>query len=270
MTRYTGSQFNQKFKGQEFVKLTTESENHNGLKFKTGRNVDRLPYRPYGSCSPGGLYFCRLEDFAQWLSYNNKKMCYVRKVLIEDDAQVYEEHDHGTLKFKCDKFILSDRVKISGKFLLDAIKSNGNLISKLDAIEQTTEICLAAVRQNGLSLEYIDSHSEYIYSVAVKQNGFALQFVRKQTPAICLAAIKENPYALQFVNNQTAELCLVAVSHIGDTLQFVKKQTPAICFAAVSQDGSALEYVREQTREICLAAVSQDGPALEYVREQTR
>ena len=44
--------------------------------------------------------------------------------------------------------------------------------------EQTSEICLAAVLQNGL----------------------ALQFVQNQTPEICMAAIRNNKEALRYVN----------------------------------------------------------------------
>ena len=46
--------------------------------------------------------------------------------------------------------------------------------------EQTQEICLAAV----------------------KQNGYALQYVKEQTPDICLAAVKQDGYALQFVKDK--------------------------------------------------------------------
>jgi G:T-mismatch repair DNA endonuclease (very short patch repair protein) len=34
---------------------------------------------------------------------------------------------------------------------------------------------------------------------AVKQYGRALQFIQEQTPELCLAAVQQNGYALQFV-----------------------------------------------------------------------
>ncbi len=39
----TGRQFNEKYKGHTFVKLTNKSEIHNGFQFQTGLNIDRVP-----------------------------------------------------------------------------------------------------------------------------------------------------------------------------------------------------------------------------------
>ena len=36
---------------------------------------------------------------------------------------------------------------------------------------------------------------------AVKQNGYTLQYVKEQTEEICLAAVKRNGYALQYVKD---------------------------------------------------------------------
>jgi hypothetical protein len=35
---------------------------------------------------------------------------------------------------------------------------------------------------------------------AVKQNGMALEFVKNKTHEICLEAVRQNGYALQFIN----------------------------------------------------------------------
>ena len=45
----------------------------------------------------------------KWLKYGNKKMVWMRYVSIPDDAQVYVDDN----KYKCDKFILHERMKIS-------------------------------------------------------------------------------------------------------------------------------------------------------------
>lgn len=36
----TGEEFNKKYQGKSFVKLTNEEENHNGYQFRTGLNVE--------------------------------------------------------------------------------------------------------------------------------------------------------------------------------------------------------------------------------------
>ena len=80
---------------------------------------------------------------------------------------------------------------------------------------------------------------------AVKEDGFALRFVQNQTEEICLAAVEEDWYALRFVRNQTEETCLAAVKENGFALQYVDNQTEEICLAAVKQNGYALQYVDE-------------------------
>jgi hypothetical protein len=44
----TGIQFNEQYKDYKFVKLTTETENHNNFQFKTGLNIDHVKFNPGG------------------------------------------------------------------------------------------------------------------------------------------------------------------------------------------------------------------------------
>ena len=81
---------------------------------------------------------------------------------------------------------------------------------------------LAAVNQNGNSLQYVLNQTDDICLAAVKKNGNCLQYVLKQTEDICLAAVNENGSSLQYVINQTEEICLAAVNQKGYSLQYVK------------------------------------------------
>ena len=170
-----GQSFNDKHQGKIFVKLTNESENHNKYQFKTGLNIDSLAFNPEGECQPGGIYFCLLEDFSRWLNYNGTPMFYVRFVTIPPDAQVWIE----TNKFKADRLILSDRVKI------------GDL-----KVWEDNDYCLAAVQRKGLSLCYVKEQTPEICLAAVEEDGYALQYVKEQTPEICLAAVQNNDLVL--------------------------------------------------------------------------
>ncbi|MBQ3423162.1 MAG: DUF4116 domain-containing protein, partial [Romboutsia sp.] len=76
--------------------------------------------------------------------------------------------------------------------------------------EQTEELCLEAVRRNGLLLEYVREQTPKICLVAVKQNGYALKYVKEQTEELCLAAVKKNPEALQYVNDKNSKICFYA------------------------------------------------------------
>jgi hypothetical protein len=121
---------------------------------------------------------------------------------------------------------------LNGEFVVDQI-------NVADDTEQVKKWCLNFVGG--------DAFKE-ICLAAVKQNGLALQFVKEQTEELCLAAVKQNGLALQFVKEQTEELCLAEVKQNGLALQFVKEQTEEICLAAVKQNGWALGFVKDQTK----------------------
>ena len=151
-----GQSFNAQYQGKIFIKLTNQKENHNKYQFKTGLNIDSLPFNPEGECQPGGIYFCLLEDLSLWLHYNDQIMFYVRFVTIPADAQVWLE----TNKFKTNQLILGDRTKITdlevwndSSYWLTIVQKNGLALQYVK--EKTPEICLAAVQQNSCAWEYV-------------------------------------------------------------------------------------------------------------------
>ena len=48
----------------KYYKITNEEETHNNLKYKTGLNVDPLPFNPEGDCIKGGIYFASKDILA--------------------------------------------------------------------------------------------------------------------------------------------------------------------------------------------------------------
>ncbi len=60
------------------------------------------------------------------------------------------------------------------------VKING-LFMRFIREEQTEELAILAVKQNGLSLQYIDLQTEELPILAVKQNPNSLQYVKNQT-----------------------------------------------------------------------------------------
>ena len=51
----------------------------------------------------------------------------------------------------------------------------------LELLVQTDEICLEAVKKNGLLLKYVENKTDEICLEAVKKNGLALWYVRDKT-----------------------------------------------------------------------------------------
>lgn len=136
--------------------------------------------------------------------------------------------------------------------------------------------------KNDQVLQFVENQTPELCLEAVKQNGLALRFVETQTPEICLEAVRNDGWALQYVNEQTEELYLEAAKQDGTALFHVKKRTPRVCLEALKKHGSALHYVKEQTEEICLEALFSEGmykgkiarggyrPIYDYIKSPTK
>jgi len=227
-----------------YYRLTNHEENHRGMQYADGLNQDIVEFRPNGKCSEGGMYFlseANLWRFNELVSLPDE-LVWIRQVSFPVDARIWDEGN----KYKCDRFILGQRKRLS---------ATENLHTFIDWSSST--VCLAAVQENWLALQYVEEQTAELCLAAVRQNGYARQFVKEQTTKLCLAAVQQDGYALQYVEEQTAELCMAAVQQNGWALKCVKEQTTAVCLASVQQDGRALQLVEEQTAELCLAAVKQ-------------
>ena len=80
-------------------------------------------------------------------------------------------------------------------------------------------------------LQFIDNQTTELCLAAVKNDGRALEFVKEQTLDICLAAVANEPLALQFVKEQTPEICLAAIKTDALAIQFVKDRSMALQIA---------------------------------------
>jgi hypothetical protein len=96
-------------------------------------------------------------------------------------------------------------------------------------IEQTPENCLAAV----------------------KVDGMTLQFITHQTPEICLAAVDQCGYSLRFVHNQTFEIIKTAVRKNGLASKFMKSNLALIEFRKelIDTNANCIRYLPHATRE---------------------
>ena len=132
----SGEEFYTRFPNlsKRLVKLTSNTECHNEFQFKTGLNVDSIPFYPKDECQPGGMYFTDIDNISRWLDYSDDEMKYCRTVKLPKDCRVYIEEN----KFKADRFILGKRVKIKDL-----------------PYWSDDDYCLNAVRNNTKSLKYV-------------------------------------------------------------------------------------------------------------------
>lgn len=99
----------------------------------------------------------------------------------EEDNVVIIESDDRNRKFKSDEEELA------------AVKKNGLDIQYVNP--QSEEIQKEAVKQNGLALMYIINPSEDIQQLAVKQNGLAVRHIEHPTDEVIRLACEQNPEA---------------------------------------------------------------------------
>jgi ankyrin repeat protein len=103
-----------------FYKITNKREIHYRMKYKTGLNVDGIPFNPSGDCQKGGIYFSR-EDILSFLNYGP----WIRKVVIPEDAKIYE-NPGSPKKWKANKIILGRRRKITVNKIKQLLKEGAD------------------------------------------------------------------------------------------------------------------------------------------------
>jgi len=110
----------------KYYKILNKDENHNGLQYKTGINVDQIPFNPNGNCEPGGIYFSS-EDILGFLSYG----CWIREVTLPDREEIYEEPENPK-KFKAHRVILGERREINLELIKELVNEGANIHAKDD------------------------------------------------------------------------------------------------------------------------------------------
>lgn len=114
---------------------------------------------------------------------------------------------------------------MSNKELIAMIGKNPRLLK--DVEHQTPEMCLAAVRTNGISLIFVKRQTPEICIEAVKTTASAMRYVRDQTPDVILACGVANPESLVFVRKEISEsLKLDILERNGLALEYMPEQPP--------------------------------------------
>ena len=185
----SGEDFNSLFPilSRDLVKLTNKEEIHNGFKFKTGENKDTIKFNTYGSCRAGGIYITDIRNLPRWTRYKisqddeSKDMEFYRAVKLPEDCKIFILED----KFKADKIILGERVKISDlelwseySYCMDAVYMNSSNIKYFRNFHK--DIQYAASRFEGwikILLENKIVPSEDVQQNAVQNDGTAIEFL---------------------------------------------------------------------------------------------
>ena len=185
---YTGAQIKAAGVGP-LIKLTNESEVHNGFAFHTGENIDTVPFSPSGTCSPGGIYFCEMKNAPEYFHYNGSAMKFYRSVTLSDDARVYVEDK----KMKADKVTLGERQEIfASADLFNSLLYANDDISAFIKKKPTllTQEAFDALPLSSRTLFYILDHRDsnnhwkhLTFNQAIHDKAWAIGFDTKHSSA---------------------------------------------------------------------------------------
>ncbi len=109
-----------------YLKITNLEENHHGLQYMDGLNVDPVPFVKEGTCVPGGIYFTTPEYICNFLHMG----CYIREVMVPEDAEMVEDPSRN--KWRASKVILGPRKDLSELETWKWLVDNGSNIHACD------------------------------------------------------------------------------------------------------------------------------------------
>lgn len=131
--------------------------------------------------------------------------------------------------------------------------------------------CLAAVKENGMSLEYVPQqyHTPELCKAAVNQNGYALMYLKFldglssiDIKGLCVLAIKQYGGPIRHItpdmqtrlsHNDMVEICTEAVIKNNDLIEVAHSITPSLttdemvdmCLVAISQNKFVADILRK-------------------------
>ncbi len=161
-----------------------------------------------------------------------------------------------------------DKISVKYRNLSDEqyikLLQNGK-ISLRDIDNPSEAIQMAAVKQDGMAIEYIDNPSEAVQMAAVQQNGYAIQYIKNPSEAVQMAAVKQYGNAIQYIDNPSEAVQMVAVKKNRNAIQFIDNPSEAVQMVAVKQNGRAIRYIKNPSEAIQIAAVKQYGNAIQFI-----
>jgi hypothetical protein len=225
-----------------------------------------------------------------YLSFFSRKMNY--DTILEQTLGVFPDaFITGLYKANADNYSVSEATLCKG------MQTNGLFLQYVREQDRNQNVCLDAVKQNGMAFPYVPNT---VSGVAVVDALAASDPLPPDN--IAIAALSSNGLALQFMPDlsDNPSVCLVAATSAGDSLQYMSpvmlassyglnimqkaiQQTPfciiyikksyfsneadyySLCTSAVSRRGELLQYVDCPTANVCNIAVQANPYAIQFV-----
>lgn len=161
---------------RRYFKILNKEECHNGFQYKTGLNVDTIPFNDNleNSCCEGGLYFAPVESIFAFTDIGP----WCREVILPEDAKVIKDPSDPE-KYRADKIVLGERFKWRSKEGIERlIKASADIHAYNDAILRCASefnhiLVVKLLLENGADIhaennEALRSASYYGYTKIVK------------------------------------------------------------------------------------------------------
>lgn len=192
-----------------------------------------------------------LEDNFNQIEILMRHPCNLRYYRYEQPLLMIEE------AVKKEPHALQYALKPSWELCVEVVSKCPGAIRHIRPQNMAPEILYAAVCKNGLLLTYMlnqsirwshiwETETERICLAAVRQNGLALQFVKHKTLKICEAAVEQNGWALRYVPQQTYDLVRRAYMQNPGISELVDPRFRNLLEYAVSNTGSQRVTWRRQ------------------------
>jgi hypothetical protein len=129
---------------------------------------------------------------------------------------------------------------------------------------------LLRVKEDGLSIKYIENPTVEIQLEAVKENAEALRYIKHPSEFIQEAALKSDIFtAFSYIDNPSDELILFSLKQSGYILSKIKNPSRAMQKVALRSDGYAIKSIINPDDELIKIALKQCGDCLEYIDNPT-
>lgn len=155
------------------------------------------------------------------------------------------------------------------KVQLYAVSYDGSLIRHFNNPSEAVQ--LKAVSENGLALQYLVTRypSDDVVMAAVKQNGASIQNVSDPSEELQLIAVEKKPENVRYIKNPTQRVQTYVVEKAPREVLNIKNATPDTQLLALKLDGQLINMFPNPSPEIQLIAVQSNPRAIFQIKNPT-
>lgn len=105
-----------------------------------------------------------------------------------------------------------------------AVSSSPHVLSLIKPENQTPKVIGKALSKDIFSIERVHkSHRTVeLWNKVLRENGLTIKYLDNPSEEQCMIALKENPAAISCIKKQTAEMCLFALTRDKDAFRDIK------------------------------------------------